>query len=311
MNDTSSSITKLKAAIDAIPSGSTTRFAPSPTGYLHIGHIASALFVWIIGKKTQSKIIFRMEDHDQGRYRPEYDLSITEDLMKLGFTPDEGIDIPSKASNYHQSKRTKRYESILENLIASNQAYACKCSRREIQSTMETTHGKEMLYLGTCRNKGIDPEGKNIGIRLRLSDDPKSVNDLWLGKMIQTPSKQCGDILLRDRGGLWTYQFCCVVDDHDQGIDLIVRGQDLAHCVGRQIQLAQILGFKPCRFFLHHPLITDQSGQKLSKRFLSTSIRQMMDQGHTPEAIIGRASYLVGIKHDDKPISLNDLIESF
>ena len=310
MIDSPTPLEKLKAAIKTIPSGSTTRFAPSPTGYLHLGHIAAALFVWIVGKKTQSKIIFRMEDHDLGRYRPEYDIAITEDLIELGFIPDEGIDLTRKVASYHQSKRSARYQRVLESLIATQNVYGCECSRKDIQAAMDmgTISNDEMLYLGQCRSKGINPNQNAIGTRLSLAKESISIDDLWLGQLTQTASEQCGDLLLRDRQGHWTYQFCCVVDDYDQGIDLIIRGQDLAHCVGRQVQLAQILGFKPCHMYLHHPLIKNPSGQKLSKRFLSTSIRQMIREGQTKQAIIGRAAYLVGLQPSDKPISLNDLI---
>jgi glutamyl-tRNA synthetase/glutamyl-Q tRNA(Asp) synthetase len=310
MTDTLRPLEKLKAAIETIPTGSTTRFAPSPTGYLHLGHVAAALFVWIIGKKTQSKILFRMEDHDLGRYRPEYDLAITEDLIELGFVPDEGIDLTRKVASYRQSTKGARYQSLLESLVKAQKAYGCECSRKDIHTAMEigAINSDELVYLGQCRNKNIDPNQKRIGTRARLSKEPISIDDLWLGPLTQTASEQCGDLLLRDRQGYWTYQFCCVVDDYDQGVDLIIRGQDLAHCVGRQIHLAQILGFKACNMYLHHPLITNPSGHKLSKRFLSTSIRQMMREGQTKQAIIGRAAYLMGFQPDDKPISLNDLI---
>ena len=294
-----------------VPAQNITRFAPSPTGYLHIGHIASAIYVWGIGAKLKASVLLRMEDHDRGRSRSEYELSIFEDLAWLGFQPTNSDFKYGGSSEYRQSDSLKTYEAALMHLITTQKVYACTCSRKEILSTMLASdtsgHDAELRYAGNCRNKNIPLDTPQASLRLALPDLDIPFSDLNLGLQIQNPYRQCGDLLLRDRHGHWTYQFAVTVDDLRQGITHVIRGADLLASTSRQILLGSWLGrVQPAQFF-HHPLIVDADGRKLGKRFFSEAIRKRREAGEQPEQLLGEAAHLVGILPHNAPLSVNDL----
>lgn len=169
----------------------------------------------------------------------------------------------------------------------------------------------ELCYPALCRNKSLNKE-KEAGLRIEFDDKPESFYDIWSEKSIsQTPRKQCGDLLLQDRNGNWTYQCAVTIDDYIQKVNLIIRGQDIFSSTGRQIKLARMLGRKDTPLFFHHPLIKNENGYKLSKRQKSESIRQMRHEGMPPEAVIGEALYQVGLAETPKPIPLNAILEIF
>ncbi len=243
-----------------------TRFAPAPTGYLHLGHVLNALWVWKTAHAAGdgSRVLLRIEDHDRQRSRPEFDAAILEDLAWLGFTPD--------GPAVRQSERGAIYEDALDTLRARGLVYACECSRADIA-------GKP--YPGTCAAKHL-PETPGVSLRIRLDETVERFTDLRLGPQTQQPSAQCGDLLARDRKGNWTYQFAAVVDDWRQGVTLVVRGEDLLDSTGRQLQLARILGRPEPPAFLHHPLLMRSPGQKLSKSDGVTGIRDLRASGCSP-----------------------------
>ncbi len=289
----------LSSKIPSLPRGLRTRFAPSPTGYLHLGHVASAIYVWGIGRRYGAEIILRIEDHDQGRVRNDFEASILSDLEWLGFKADLGVTHATETSAFRQSDHRERYESALAQLSAS--VYHCQCSRKDIQSRTGET-ADELRYDGYCRDKNVGPN-----LRLMLSGQTQSFCDLLLGDQIQSPIEQCGDLLLRDRNGCFTYNFAVTVDDIAEDIGLIIRGQDILPATGRQLELRQL--FKATRqpFYLHHPLIWADDSKKLSKRDRSTSVGQWRDQGLTAAAIIGRAAFQVGLIQVDQPIEAKDV----
>jgi glutamyl-tRNA synthetase/glutamyl-Q tRNA(Asp) synthetase len=260
----------------------TTRFAPAPTGYLHLGHVLNALYVWDIARAsgTDARVLLRIEDHDRARSRPEYEAALLEDLAWLGFAPDGGLT--------RQSERSALYGRALEDLRARGLTYACECSRTDIGS------GR---YPGTCRDKHVS-ESAAAGIRVRLDSTVERFDDLRLGPQEQVPSEQCGDLLARDRHGNWTYQFAAVVDDWLQGVNLVIRGEDLLDSTGRQIQLARLLGRDRPPVFLHHELLMKSATQKLSKSDGDTGIRDLRAKGWTAEAVIDRATALAGLSRD-------------
>ena len=261
-------------------SGFTTRVAPAPTGYLHLGHVASALAVWGVAHAFSGRVLLRIEDHDRTRSRPEYETALLEDLAWLGFVPDE--------APVRQRERGARYAEALDTLVEKGLVYACACSRKSIEA-LGGAEAAEVRYPGTCRGRGIDG-GRERARRVRLDDVTVGFVDLRLGTVEQTPSLQCGDVLVKDRLGQWTYQFAVTVDDFDQGIDLVIRGEDLLESTGRQIQLSRLLGRETPPEFLHHPLIVQQDGRKLSKSNRDTGIRDLRASGWTVEAVIGRAA---------------------
>jgi glutamyl/glutaminyl-tRNA synthetase len=285
-----------------------TRFAPSLTGYLHLGHVLHLLYVWGIAEKKGAKVLCRMEDHDLSRARPGYETAIFQTLEWLGFLPDLGISAKnvSRPSEFRQSDCTEHYESVLQTLEKQGLVYGCACSRKEIQEAMAKgtvsarsadagvppTQSSELCYSGICADKGLPLEGNTV--RFRTLEGDTIFQDLKLGEQRQNPRNQCGDFSLRDRQGQWTYQFACVCDDIRQGVDLVIRGEDILFSTARQIQLFQVLEAKVPQYY-HHPLLYDDAGKKLSKRQLSESITSFRDAGITAEEIIGKAAVSGGL----------------
>jgi glutamyl/glutaminyl-tRNA synthetase len=266
-----------------------TRFAPAPTGYLHLGHVASALYVWGAARASGARVLLRIEDHDRQRCRPEYEVALLEDLAWLGFEPDPQLGPPLR-----QSAAPERYEMAVEELRArGHRVYACDCSRKDLAGAVGDDPDRETPYRGRCRDRDLEP-GPGRGLRVELAPGAEGFIDLALGAQLQDPLVQCGDLLLRDRLGNWTYQFSVVVDDLRQGVDLVVRGVDLLESTGRQLRLAGMLGRSEPPRFLHHPLIRKPGGEKLSKANRDTGIRELRAAGATPPELFGRILSLVG-----------------
>lgn len=269
-----------------------TRFAPAPTGWLHLGHVLNAEYVWNEARARGGHVLLRIEDHDRERCRPEYERDILDDLDWLGFRPDVYPTDAFRAGRCdgRQSDRDAVYRAAVERLRSRGLVYACDCTRKQI-ATARAVDG-EPRYPGTCRNRGL-ALADGVGWRVRLDSRVETFVDERLGLQEQNPHEQCGDVLIRDRHGNWTYQFCAAVDDLVQGIDLIVRGEDLLTSTGRQIAVARLLGRGKPPSFLHHPLIMKAPGQKLSKSDGDTAIRDLRANGLTPAEVKARASAAV------------------
>lgn len=279
-----------------IPGPPVTRFAPSPTGYLHLGHIVNALYTWGVTHALGGRVLLRLEDHDRIRCRAEYEAAILEDLDWLGFVPDEGRDPLMR-----QSDTPDVYRHALEALKRTAQVYSCDCSRADI--------GGER-YTGRCRTRGL-PEASGRGVRVRFDEKSVQAHDLLAGALEQRPSQQCGDLLLRDRDGNWTYQFAVAVDDFRQGVTLVIRGADLLASTGRQLLLAEMLGRTTPPAFLHHPLIMSSASEKLSKSARDTGVRELRAQGLSPEEVIGRAAAAVGLIASPTPLHASEAASLF
>jgi glutamyl-tRNA synthetase/glutamyl-Q tRNA(Asp) synthetase len=202
--------------------GFVTRFAPSPTGYLHLGHVVNALWVWETARRFGGKVLLRIEDHDRTRCRPEYERALLDDLDWLGLEPDIAPIASFRAgrSEYRQSDSGAHYEAALERLRAAGLAYVCECSRKDIAAEVPDRFNEEMRYPGTCRGKGLAPAARR-GWRVVMEEGDEAFDDLRLGPHRQSPAEQCGDLLVRDRLGNWTYQFSVTVDDMRHGVDLV------------------------------------------------------------------------------------------
>ena len=257
-----------------------TRFAPSPTGYLHLGHVVNAIYVWGIGRALGGRVLLRVEDHDRLRSRPEYESAIVEDLDWLGFEPDAGRD-----PLLRQSEDDRAYGDTLERLRGTHHVYACDCSRKEI--------GGER-YPGTCRHRGLD-ETPGRGLRVQIDPGVERFVDGLLGSQEQSPADEYGDLLIRDRDGHWTYQWCVTVDDNRQDVALVIRGTDLLSSTGRQIRLARMLGRVEPSVFMHHPLVLKASGEKLSKSSRDTGVRELRASGLPAADVIGQAAAAAGL----------------
>jgi glutamyl-tRNA synthetase/glutamyl-Q tRNA(Asp) synthetase len=273
-----------------------TRFAPSPTGYLHLGHIVNAIYVWGIARALGGRVLLRIEDHDRIRCRPEYDRALLEDLDWLGFEPDVGID-----PLLRQSAALSGYEDALARLRETTHVYACDCSRKDI--------GGER-YDGRCRERRLEP-GHGRGIRVQLESGDEVFDDALLGRQVQTPAEQCGDLLAQDRDGHWTYQFAVTVDDFRQEVTLVIRGADLVSSTGRQLRLARMLGRRNAPVFLHHPLIHDGLGEKLSKSAGDAGVRELRAAKLTAAEVIGIAAARVGLLNPGESIRAVDVARLF
>ena len=271
-----------------------TRYAPSPTGHLHLGHVVNAIYVWGMARAVGGRVLLRMEDHDRIRCRPEYEASILEHLEWLGFEPDGGLH-----PLVRQSDRDGVYREALDRLRSTHHIYACECSRKHIAGER---------YDGYCRERGLD-DRPGRGLRVRMDAGVERVDDLLLGAIEQTPARQCGDLLLRDRDGHWTYQFAVTVDDMAQGITDVIRGEDLAASTGRQLRLRRMLGRLDRPRFAHHPLILKSSGEKLSKSAADTGVRELRRAGVSAEDVIGRAAAAVGLIDQVKSVAARDVAD--
>ncbi|MEZ5419322.1 MAG: glutamate--tRNA ligase family protein, partial [Vicinamibacterales bacterium] len=220
-----------------LPASPLTRFAPAPTGFLHLGHVVNALHVWGLARARGGRVLLRVEDHDRQRCRPEYEAALLDDLDWLAFRPDIFPTSAFRAGpcDGRQSDREAGYRSAAAALAARGLVYGCACTRRAVEAaTGNHAPAAERRYPGTCRHRGL-PLSDAVGWRLVLPDDAVTFDDAAHGPTTQTPAAQCGDLLLRDRLGNWTYQFAVAVDDWRQEIDLVVRGDDLFASTGRQV----------------------------------------------------------------------------
>lgn len=266
-----------------------TRFAPAPTGYLHLGHVVNALYVWDAARRRDGRVLLRIEDHDRQRSRPEFATAIVEDLAWLGFVHDGAI--------VRQSERDAIYRKALQRLIDRDLVYGCRCSRAEIVSAPGSRQpapgdDAELRYPGTCRDQDI-PLADGVGWRVRMEPGSEQFVDELSGPQEQDPSRQCGDLLIRDRLGNWTYQFAATVDDYVQEITDVIRGADLLASTGRQIRLARLLGRVTPPRFAHHPLVMKSPAQKLSKSDGDSGVRDLRAAGWTAEQVLAKARAII------------------
>lgn len=264
-----------------------TRFAPSPTGALHLGHVAHLAWVWAVAAVTGARILVRMEDHDRSRCRPEFERAILDDLAWLGFVPDpESLDsLAGHPSPWRQSDHPERYQAAFDALQRRGLLYGCTCTRGDLPPPDDDG---ERRYPGTCRGQPVERPGRHV-VRVQLPDAPTEVSDLLLGPLRQHPAREHGDPVIRDAQGQWTYQLCVVVDDMHDAVNLVVRGDDLRSSTGRQWLLARLLGRQHPFVTVHHPLLLADDGRKLSKRDGSLAVRAMRAAGMAAEGVVAMA----------------------
>ena len=288
-----------------------SRFAPSPTGYLHLGHVANAVYVWGIARALDGRVLLRLEDHDRGRCRPEYEAALLEDIEWLGLVPDVGVLADFRtASTYRQSDNDAVYRDYLARMSLKAQVFACDCSRKDIAFDGGDAPDIETRYAGRCRDRRL-ALGPGRGARVRIDPGEERFEDGWLGQQSQNPFAQCGDLLLRDRLDNWTYQFAVAVDDFRHGVDLVIRGKDLLGSTGRQLHLGRLLGRTRPPVFLHHPLIRKPSGEKLSKGAGDTGVRELREAGMRSGAVLGKAAALIGLLPEPRELRPDDLARLF
>ena len=262
-----------------------TRFAPSPTGFLHLGHVVNAIYVWGVARRDGGEVVLRIEDHDRQRSRREYETALLDDLDWLGFLPDVYPTSAFRAGvcRGRQSDREDLYRAAVAPLVARGLVYGCDCSRRQRDGS---------VYSGRCRARDV-PLTDHVGWRVRLDEVAG------------------GDVLIRDRLRNWTYQWCVTVDDTEQRMTHVIRGEDLHTSTDRQIALARLLGRDTPPVFLHHPLIMKSATQKLSKSDGDSGVRDLRSAGWSAARVIGQAAYLVGLQPTPSALAAADVVRFF
>ncbi|MBK6692328.1 MAG: glutamate--tRNA ligase [Myxococcales bacterium] len=289
------------------------RFAPSPTGYLHIGGVRTALFNWLWARKTKGTFVLRIEDTDQERSTPESKQIILDSMSWLGLDWDEGPGVGGNFGPYEQMARLAIYKEWSERLIAAGKAYRCTCTKEDLESQREALKQKDpkakFTYPGTCRDKRLEPAGPYV-VRFKT---PRDGNVTYVDKVfgeVTTPNSAQQDFVLLRSDGVPLYNFGAVVDDITMEISLVARGRDHMVNTPPQIMLYEAFGAPPPDF-AHLPMMLAPSGEKLSKRHGAVSVTEYRDQGYHPNAVL---NYLVrfGWSHGDQEVfSKDELIAAF
>src|SRR2546421_1814035 len=268
------------------------RFAPSPTGYLHLGH---ARTFWIAQERSRAHagtLIFRNEDLDPVRSKPEFAEAMVEDLRWLGLSWEEGPDIGGPFAPYAQSQRLELYRKAFEQLRNSGALFACTCSRKDVLRALEAPHQgeEEPIYPGTCRCNSAGHTAANANWRFRVPEaEAIEFVDGFFGEQRFIAGRDFGDFVVWRNDGVPSYQLAVVVDDATMQITEVVRGADLLLSTARQLLLYRALGLKAPAFF-HCPLVVDSSGNRLAKRHDALSVRTLRSQGLTAEELRARFS---------------------
>ena len=297
-------------------SGTVGRFAPSPSGRLHLGNLACSLLAWLSAKHQGGKIVLRIEDLDAERCPRKYADQLEEDLSWLGLVWDEGGSHGGPHGPYYQSECAPVYEEAYAKLAAQGLVYPCFCSRSQLHaaSAPHTSDGN-VIYPGTCR--GLTPEdiarreaaGRKGALRLRVPEETVTFTDGHLGEVTEYLPTDCGDFLLRRSDGLFAYQLAVVVDDAAMGVTEVVRGADLLSSTPRQLLLYELLGWEAPEFY-HFPLLLSPDGRRLSKRDGDLGLGALRER-YTPEEIIGKLAYLARQNPGGGPRTPEALAEDF
>lgn len=275
-----------------------TRFAPSPTGHLHIGNARTAILNWIVAKHWGGRFILRIEDTDQERSTATSETSILKDLQWLGLDWDEGPDVGGDAGPYRQSERIALYKEHLDQLLESGQVYPCYCTAEELEQrrSEQLARGEATLYNGHCRNLSdadrhhYQSEGRLPAYRFKAATECVTFEDLVRGS-VTVQGDQLGDFVIARAGGMPMYNFACAIDDHLMSISHVVRGDDHVSNTPRQILIYRAFGWTPPQF-AHIPMILGPDRQRLSKRHGATSVDQYREQGYLSDALVNFLSLL-------------------
>jgi glutamyl-tRNA synthetase len=290
------------------------RYAPSPTGYLHLGNAFTALLAWLQIRRESGVFVLRMEDIDRDRSRPQYAEAIMEDLRWLGLDWDEGPDIGGPHAPYVQSERLSRYESALERLLEDGWLYPCTCTRALLKAIASAPHGlgsEGAAYPGLCRGRTLTDELRQsrYALRFRLPEEPVSFRDGVFGEQ-SFPAGAGGDFVVKRSDGLIGYQLAVSVDDAAMGMTDVLRGEDLLDSTPRQMLLLRALGH-PVPRYAHVPLILGEDGKRLSKRHGSVTLRELRQAGVDSRRLVGCLAHWAGIQDEPEPLAPQQLIPRF
>ena len=281
------------------------RFAPSPTGPLHVGNLRTAVIAWLCEHQQDGELLLRFEDLDRANSKPEYEARQINELAQLGITFGPNV--------IRQSERFDQYRAIVEQLRQQDLVYPCYCTRREILESTQAPHGPtvEGAYAGTCRHLSTherserEKNGRSPAWRLQTNNEQYIVDDVVAGP---TPTVIDDMVLLRN-DGVPAYNLAVVVDDAAQGVTQIVRGDDLLHGTGRHIHLQKLLGY-PTPQYVHVPLVVGPDGERLAKRHGAVTLEDLSHKGFDVTEVLGEIARSIGSRVV-QPESVNDLLGDF
>ncbi|MEE9446641.1 MAG: tRNA glutamyl-Q(34) synthetase GluQRS [Arenicellales bacterium] len=289
------------------------RYAPSPSGAQHLGNIQTALLAWLQARMAGGKFILRMDDLDAPRIKLGSAEQIIDDLKWIGLDWDNVVGARYTADEqrvYAQSNNLAVYQKVFETLVEQGQVFPCVCSRKQIKHKVgrPNTAG-HYIYPGSCRKLDAREylHKKGIAWRFSVSAEPILFTDRIMGTQNQNLALEWGDFIIKRKDGIFAYQFASVVDDVYLKVTDVVRGEDLLSSTPAQIAIYNALNQLPPRFW-HMPLKRDDAGLKLSKRDGADSLQLLRADAKTPEQVLGRLAYDLGLMTDDRPLELNELL---
>ena len=293
----------------------TGRFAPSPSGRVHLGNLFCCLLAWLSARSRGGRMVLRIEDLDTARCPARYAVQMIEDLRWLGLDWDEGPLRGGPHPPYWQSRRTALYQAALDRLTERGLVYPCFCTRAELHAASAPHRSDgQTVYPGTCRHLTPEEAARRAqtrapALRLKVDGAARSFTDGHMGTVRGRLDTDCGDFLLRRSDGMFAYQLAVVVDDAAMGVTEVVRGADLLDSTLRQLYLYQLLDL-PAPSFTHAPLLLDSRGRRLSKRDADAGLEVLRDR-MTPEEILGKLAYLAGFHPSAAPASAEALLGEF
>jgi glutamyl-tRNA synthetase len=293
------------------------RFAPSPTGPLHLGNARTALLSWLAARAAGGAWLMRVEDLDRPRVRPGMEARILSELRWLGLDWDEGPDVGGPAGPYRQSERLPRYAAALDRLRAGGQVYPCFCSRAEVAAAARAPHGPSDAgprYPGTCAGLSPAEAARRAATRapawrLRVPPGPVAFDDGVHGARAADVAATVGDFVVARADGIPAYQLAVVVDDAAMGVTDVVRGDDLLPSTARQLLVFRALGLVAPRF-AHVPLVVGEDGERLAKRHAALSVGELRERGADPRAVVALLGELSGLARGPRA-SPRDLVAGF
>ncbi len=256
------------------------RYAPSPTGRLHLGNARTAVLAWLQVRARGGAFVLRVEDLDASRSRPALEQALMDDLRWLGLDWDEGPDVGGPYGPYRQSERSERYEAAMARL----DTYTCSCTRKELRDVVAAPHASEPRYPGTCRDAPRKPE-RPLAVRWRTPVGTVEFDDVLMGAVGQDVADTVGDFVLRRSDGAFAYQLAVVVDDADMHITDVLRGADLLTSTPRQVLLQCALGW-PTPRYTHVPLVLGSQGERLAKRDGAPDLGMLRERGVEPGRVV-------------------------
>lgn len=288
-----------------------TRLAPSPTGALHLGNARTFLVNYLIARRRGWRILMRMEDIDSPRVKPWAARQALDDLKWIGITWDTTVP--------QQSDRHEVYRDALDELVRRGEAYPCVCSRKDIQQASAAPHRDDHMtvYPRSCRGKfdsaghAEELTGRPAAWRVRVESAPIVFDDHIAGRQEINLGETCGDFVVFRNEGMAGYQLAVVVDDAEQGVDAIVRGDDLLDSAARQIHLRRLLGIGPEPEYWHVPLVTGADGRRLAKRHGDTRLSQYRQAGVSPQRILGLLGFWCGLADQPREMDMPEMLEIF